>query len=834
MAGNQDLENSDIKVALLILFNNQEVLDMLFTYYPLCHTHQFSCIIAQTIALSKCFVNKQPMSLEALKSSVILYLKNIDMNFEYNTFINPIEIISAILVNFHCFGVSGSCYNDEEIVLMSCQKKCILHKIFFLDVEKDSACKCGRKWISNSDDNICQNLKTESIFEYFNEDVSRIIGILPKYKFRDPQIIGNSAGFYKKISNFLTIQLERIILNACENITCGYSEVSVSFKVKDLPKVYIIDISYHAGDFKHLKSFLMTISIEDKITLKDIYKQGQSEDYGLDGVVFFGIGYFYAKFNGEFWEFPGLHPEAGWYELIQEALVMKMHPVSLIFKKGLESKISELNNYKLLKLEQSAAQCDLFVENFNCPFIPEKQLSSGYFAEKNVNADGEGPKILETNQSSTNEILLSGWNCQCGQQNLYDFDVCTKCEELKPGVSGWLCKNCHCKNDDVSRICSACYEINKDLKSKYFKEQEYSEHKSESGNEIQESDNGDWTCECECKNTKDFDICQECYKLKPGIDGWVCKACKGKNEELEYKCGICETFKSGNFKPDQAFWVCEKCKSAISAKYNYCDKCLLSEPSRCYSSAGLQSKYQVCTNCNKKSPTSTFKCYWCGELFDKTSELEEPSKKGLEWECRICSFENTSNYYNCENCKEKRTAFGVEENKQECPDCRRLISPGMEKCIFCALSKTSNSQSFDEDDDRWECSQCSVLNESWRVRCFKCFNENNIQTKPYYTERSFDNTRWSCNSCLKKNTLDVEICKYCSTRKAERQGFNSTMNKYCLGCKKEIEEVLCKKCKKLTKVSDMMCQICNSDVSNVYICGECATNPEEDMPERLA
>ena len=48
------------------------------------------------------------------------------------------------------------------------------------------------------------------------------------------------------------------------------------------------------------------------------------------------------------------------------------------------------------------------------------------------------------------------WKCQCNQINHNDYEVCVKCNTLKPGLSGWVCKVCKVKNKEGTYKCSTC------------------------------------------------------------------------------------------------------------------------------------------------------------------------------------------------------------------------------------------------------------------------------------------------------------------------------------------------------------------------------------------
>lgn len=831
----ENLKNSNLKVALSVLFTNAEVLKMLCSYYPSCSIHQFSCIIGETIALANCYTNKRPINVSSLNKSINQYLQKVEFQNELGIEPGPIDILSAILLNFHCFAVNGICYLNEEAVFSPCIKPCMLHKYFCLEVDEHVACKCGRRWKNSWDkNNICQFYKCQELLEPINEAQSKLIAMLPKYKFKNPDIVGNSSGIHKKMVNQLTYSLEKAKYDHCEIENCPYSEAYPKFCVIKACEFFIIELVDNTQNFNHFESFLMTISITEKFCLKNIYKYGENKDYALQGVVFFGKAYYYANFNGRFWEFPGLHPESGWYEVIQETLVMNLHPVSVIYKAGSQSSIPDLSNYKLLKLEQAAVQCDNFVETYKTSFVPEGYLYSGFFIEKKKgpqNFQIEEEKIPIKRQPDElssiksghfNDDLTNNWECKCGETNKDLFEVCINCSEIKPGLSGWVCKKCCFRNDDVYSFCEACHEFRSRMsESKILDDVEYSgkveEYKEKNENlpKFDEDQNKKWICSCNCENTSDFEVCQHCYKLKPGVDGWVCFACKAKNEMSDYRCNVCETFKSGNFKPEQQFWVCEKCRSAISAKYNFCDTCMFSG-----SFDNTDNKYKICKNCHKKFPASAYKCYWCNMDYQDESVSVQVERE--IWTCEKCKSKNRYNRYACEYCHENKPEYKTfTETQNECHRCHRTLNPINDKCVYCERSEYSKTLEIAERD-LWECQNCKKKNEDWRSFCSACQNEKNKPDNSVSLRFSSDLESWNCSNCSRKNSNNYEsVCKFCQTRR------NVEKKQRCQICHIQIDEVFCRNCKKIAQISDLRCQVCNSDISKIRICYDCSQGKQE-------
>lgn len=53
-----------------------------------------------------------------------------------------------------------------------------------------------------------------------------------------------------------------------------------------------------------------------------------------------------------------------------------------------------------------------------------------------------------------------------------------------------------------------------------------------------------WSCQCGNFNSKNFDVCEMCHELKPGVSGWVCYFCTTLNNLESKSCDACGNFYS--------------------------------------------------------------------------------------------------------------------------------------------------------------------------------------------------------------------------------------------------------------------------------------------------
>ena len=54
-----------------------------------------------------------------------------------------------------------------------------------------------------------------------------------------------------------------------------------------------------------------------------------------------------------------------------------------------------------------------------------------------------------------------------------------------------------------------------------------------------EENNDQWMCECKNINDSSWNVCNNCNKIKPGVQGWVCKICTFINENIYKICKGC-------------------------------------------------------------------------------------------------------------------------------------------------------------------------------------------------------------------------------------------------------------------------------------------------------
>ena len=82
-----------------------------------------------------------------------------------------------------------------------------------------------------------------------------------------------------------------------------------------------------------------------------------------------------------------------------------------------------------------------------------------------------------------------------------------------------------------------------------------------------------WICKCGGENASDHPICLNGTCIKPGVEGWICKACTYLNPKTNFHCYSCwkvygRTFQLLNQKKEN---TCTLCKRKIIG--DWCNKC---------------------------------------------------------------------------------------------------------------------------------------------------------------------------------------------------------------------------------------------------------------------
>ena len=926
--------------------------------------------------------NRAPNRLSNLTESLMSYLLKAGVYENDEQVIDPMDMVTGILVNFHCLEVNSKCFEAEEIASMSCNNRCLLHKNFFLGVDETYACQCGNtydnKWESN---NTCQFYNISGIFEEFNDSDSKNLAVLPEFLLKKEEVEWNALNFKGKIHEKLFQRLDSASTDTCEDEQCRFKNSKISFRVTCEPKVYMMDLIWNNRETTHIESFLAGLGFKNYFNLSEIFK-GARKSYKLNSVLFYGRDFYRLAQFKQGWCMEGLYENATWNEVLNETLLLNLHPVTVIYVEAIEQEEDfNLDSYELKKLEQLAAQCDMCLERGIGPVIPlDKSITGMFTMKQQQNAEqakrkndpsgrlygkSENQKVEKLNENylfeeerkkeqrikeledkrreeeitkkyedeirlreeegirrleserkkikderqriednkrkelelirNKEEVRLKeeekknseylnmkdrtpsystktfgyetknpngiDWVCECGKNNSQAFQVCVRCNKIKPGEVGWVCSNCKALNENLdSYICKSCNEESLENKNKIkslMPKRNYAEteFKDKYENTKKEEMIEIWDCKCGASNMPDYEVCQICYKIKPGVKGWVCEGCKTLNSPHSFICATCGSTKDQSIVVNQEFWICEQCRSAIENNIKFCDKCMIYKngekmPRTNYYAGTNDYNYTNCRHCGFKTRTYSGKCLQCFKELEEPKKFVEKNQEVVgnkmadkDWTCPKC-FQNKSKYLDyCIDCKvkkpsEEKKAPDVPVLKNDnwvCQKCGK-VNNWITYCTKCYEAKPTPNRKIETSSNMpWKCRVCNIQNEYYLTKCTVCGRgkayiekKDDEDTVISPTEKK-DKERhdeqvdgWKCMKCKIWNKNYKGSCSQCHLLKAKVAEIKTTqeISKKCTTCNSTIKYVICD-CKRKVSVENKTC-ICTKSILDIKVCNDCS------------
>ncbi|OMJ65808.1 hypothetical protein SteCoe_37590 [Stentor coeruleus] len=220
--------------------------------------------------------------------------------------------------------------------------------------------------------------------------------------------------------------------------------------------------------------------------------------------------------------------------------------------------------------------------------IEEKVILENVVEIKNCNKVSESANI-GNDKSST--LTSDKWNCECGKVNESDWSICQKCKNIKPGLSGWVCKICTFLNSESHHSCRGCNQYSSsENKWQYYSCGDFyyssikkcykcelsnnnssttSKNSSLIANQKIIPENSDLSQGIEKKNYIDFALSsQEKTKTLRKYENWRCERCYAMNNKMEKKCRKCRTER------EDENWLCKMCFKMNNQIENKCRNCL--------------------------------------------------------------------------------------------------------------------------------------------------------------------------------------------------------------------------------------------------------------------
>lgn len=522
------------------------------------------------------------------------------------------------------------------------------------------------------------------------------------------------------------------------------------------------------------------------------------------------------------------------------------------------------NNSSSFKEEKKASQ------NYQNSSYNRKPVSEPMLNISRVNSVIK--KNLSPIENKSTPTIEKTWKCKCGFENSDIWEVCSKCYELKPGVEGWVCEYCKAKNDpEFLYKCTTCEEINQrsrysdkklneiknfDIKNEpnekkfffhnsnsYLIDEERKKTSQDFENKAIWSKNPNiffsdllrnekksdiWDCKCGSSNAGEWEICQKCDEIKPGLGGWVCRFCKSRNpSENVYRCNQCDTYKNDISAKEQEYWSCKNCKTANISYAYICEECgkrkdqffdsMQQKDSPRDGSERLKAQIWKCPKCYIENPIEKEKCSYC-KLQNpyvtpkKDLDVEEKVKVNT-WECK-CGKTNEETRAFCSRCYDKK----IEGNEKI-----RELHEYDYKSIGYQSSDTKKNQ-----ESAWKCYKCGEVNEEWKAFCKTC-RLDKFENK---IVENITEEYWKCARCLTENDSNNQnICSKCKTARVERQDEVKSveaLSSRCKECFKDIDVVMCPNCKEGVRLR-ANCIKCSRSLREATRCFSCAEKERKKL-----
>ena len=743
------------------------------------------CCACGVKSLIESGLNSSGLDITRLKGRIMEMVQEKEQISSTKIELDVIETLGFILNCFHSdFLGYYSEGLDEKISNSPCNEQCPFHKAFYLGMEETYTCRCGKIGKNQWDySNLCQYFSINEVVTGINSEISMELLGIPDFRLKNNQIPGNSLNIQCKLLDTLQARFSNVQSNYCFNEDCQFSSSTISLIVTNAPDFFLINLLLEDRDLTHLQSLISTIFISHALELSQIYGQGRSSLYNLKGIVFYGRDHFeYACRYNSTWSFPGLHESSGWFELLKEITVMNYHPVCVVYKKGRKTKEFRIKNWKLLRLEKLACECDVFEKKYKTKAVEEGwKISRLCLKPVKVKENLFDSKKRKSEKWTTPQRLNEVWTTESFERGATEAQV-----------------------SDPKLLTAKISQNPPDAIDVFAKKLVIAEVES-TPNISQASEKKGWKCRCNAANELDWDVCQTCHELKPGLIGWVCKLCQFRNSIHSYRCDSCDNFKDTTIARDQDYWKCENCKTANTSLLRFCSKCYRD---RFADTREIlkNTRYGdwVCQKCSRSNHYLRKECLDC---FTKRDGGEEKVRR--DWVCGHCAELNNELDLVCFNCGEAE-----KKDDEEVKDSEEML-------------KEVSGIKQEGDEGKWKCERCTLENEDFRSFCAACYMAKKVL--PGGLTKSY--SIWKCNRCSASNSSLEEMCTKCHTVKPleNPRDTGSLIVKKCDVCQGELKHVFCKHCNKST-IYSKYCSNCNGDIRDYRICSLCfaALKPEID------
>uniref|UniRef100_A0A452S4J5 358 kDa nucleoporin n=1 Tax=Ursus americanus TaxID=9643 RepID=A0A452S4J5_URSAM len=328
---------------------------------------------------------------------------------------------------------------------------------------------------------------------------------------------------------------------------------------------------------------------------------------------------------------------------------------------------------------------------FKCKFEEAQNILKALGANV-ATATNQAMRIVKEPTSHDNKDICKS---DAGNMN-FEFQI------AKKEGSWWHCNSCSLKNAATAKKCVSCQNLNPNKKELL-------------GPPLVETVSG---LTVGPENTPD-----RFASMTPKKEGhWDCSICLVRNEPAVSRCVACQNAKAANksgssfvqqasFKFGQGDLpksVNSDFRSVFSTKEGQwdCSVCLVQNE-------GSSTKCAACQNPRKQSlPTSSVSA--SASFKFGTSEISKTpksmfTKKEGQWDCSVCLVRNEASATTCVACQNP--------SKQNQPTSAVLAPASSDTC---KAPKGGFEGMFTKKEGQWDCSICSVQNESSSLKCVAC------------------------------------------------------------------------------------------------------------------
>lgn len=390
---------------------------------------------------------------------------------------------------------------------LKCKPVCPSHKIFCLVVEETLKCECGvmtrRNWDYSA---FAHTFYIAQVFEESKGQPEKLAEV-PDELLEDYVEYSSVAACENQLCYYLKMQWQCLI-SMCpkEAGTCDKNTTSKTLTLLEAPKVYIIHLIWENSRPLLLNLLQAYSTIPYTFNINSIYNSGISMLYSLTSMILFGSSHYISliRKTNVWFKVDDEHIQVigKWKDVIRLILNSRFYPVGLFYSQTRNFENNEINLKDWMELEK-----------------------------------------LVVLQSEVREFKnQSGWSCSCGNFNNEMFDICEKCQILKPGVIGWVCSFCTTLNTE-NNFCQTCTnpQTSQSLKTSRPTTVNYNKILKNVNNPAKPLERQKYfgtpglKCKfCERKIKGDLFICFNCYiKNKNNI----CQICNSKASN-EY-CDLC-------------------------------------------------------------------------------------------------------------------------------------------------------------------------------------------------------------------------------------------------------------------------------------------------------